>query len=116
MKKLKIYNTDGSTNIKTLQGKKGTYKIYYKKQQKPVYIGFSSYNLYKTITRHFQSWRTGTNNGQETISFVDMGYNKKDYYLTYFIDTAKRAEIREKKLIAKHKPKYNTQYNDITPF
>lgn len=112
MKRMKIYNADGSTNITHLVNKKGTYKIFYKNQKKAVYIGFSNSNLYKTILRHFQTWSNGTRDGQQTLSFVDKGQNKQSFYLTYMISTGKKAAAREKRQIQKEKPKYNVQFNE----
>ena len=65
-----------------------------------VYVGYSSNNLYRTATRHFQSWddpkqyRYTVNPETHTIRFVLTG-------------TANRAGRLEKALILKHNPEGN---------
>ena len=115
MKRIKIYNSDGSTNISHLRNKIGVYKIYYRNQKKAKYVGLSTYNLYKTILRYFQAWSGGLYQGQKTVSFTDKGMKKTDFYLTYHIGTPKKTSVREKKIIKKEKPEYNTQYIDVKP-
>lgn len=115
MTKIRIYKTDTETNIKKLWNKSGTYEIFYKYQKKPLYIGYSGVNLYKTILRHFQSWTSGVKENQKTMSFKDKGFKKTNFFLTYELTTPKKAKVNEKKKIQTKKPKYNKQYNDV-PF
>ena len=45
-----------STNFRNTFGKSGVYIIKDKKTNKILYVGRSSYNIYRTMYRHFQSW------------------------------------------------------------
>jgi excinuclease UvrABC nuclease subunit len=77
----------------------GVYLIY--KNQKLVYVGFSSYNVYKTLYRHFQQW-----NDPMQIRVV---YSKNDSSIKVRViyTTAIRARKLEKALIIKYRPKDN---------
>jgi len=77
----------------------GTYLIY--KNKKLVYVGYSSYNVYKTLYRHFQSW----NDPQQ----IRITYSKTDPNIKVRViyTTAIRARKLEKALIIKYKPKHN---------
>lgn len=57
-RKVTIYPEKGKTNIGFCREKSGCYLIY--KGDKLRYIGMSGTDLYKTITRHFQSWNDRT--------------------------------------------------------
>lgn len=97
----KPYTSDGKTNFRYTNGKSGVYLIY--KGDKIVYVGFSGYNVYKTMYRHFQSW--------SDASQVRVSYNAKrknsPYKVRVVLASPKRAERLEKMLILKHKPKDN---------
>ena len=83
--------------IKNSAGKSGIYFIF-----SPigalVYIGYSGYNLYKTITRHFQSWDDPKQYRAE--------YSKnRGYLISIIYCTPARAAKIEPLLIAKYKPR-----------
>jgi len=82
----------------------GTYLIY--KNSKLVYVGFSSYNVYKTMYRHFQRWNDPTQ--------VRVIYNPNDpgIKVRVIYTTAARSKKLEKALILKYAPKDNPEkYN-----
>lgn len=77
----------------------GTYLIY--RSGRLVYVGFSSYNVYKTLYRHFQSWQD-----PQQVRIV---YDKNDPNIKVRIiyTTAARARKLEKAIIIKYQPKDN---------
>jgi TATA-box binding protein (TBP) (component of TFIID and TFIIIB) len=77
----------------------GTYLIY--RSGRLVYVGFSSYNVYKTLYRHFQSW-----NDPQQVRIV---YDKNDPNIKVRViyTTAARARKLEKAIIIKYQPKDN---------
>lgn len=77
----------------------GVYLIY--KNSQLVYVGFSSYNVYKTLYRHFQYWNDPTQ--------VRVTYSAKDPNIKVRViyTTALRAKKLEKAIILKYKPKDN---------
>ncbi len=79
----------------------GVYLIFSERTGKPVYIGYSERNLYKTIYRHFQSW-----NDSQTNRKV---YNKTGYKVRVIFTTPGRAFLLEKYLIMKIKPRDNKE-------
>lgn len=91
----------------------GTYLIFDKRINKIVYVGYSGYNLYKTLYRHFQSWV------DEQYRAV---YDKNDTNILVRViyTTPKRSKQLEKLLIEKYLPrdnqlkilKYNFTIND----
>lgn len=95
----KVYAKPGKTNIADLQGKIGAYIIY--KNGKPVYVGSSGYDLYKIITRHFQSW-----NDPRQIRIT---YPQTEEFKIRAIPTRTQAQAFrvEKYLIRKLKPRDN---------
>lgn len=96
----KPYKKPQSTNLKFTDGKSGVYLIKYKGATKPVYVGMSSSNLYKTITRHFQSW--------DDPRQVRVTYSQKaDILIRVIFTTPKQAERLEKYLVLKYKPEDN---------
>ena len=96
----KPYAKPGSTNLKFTEGKAGVYIIKRKGTTKPLYVGMSQSNLYKTITRHFQSWADA--------SQVRVTYSQKaDIVIRVIITTPKQAERLERYLILKYKPSDN---------
>lgn len=82
-------------NIKNVPG---VYMIY--KGKKLLYVGFSATNLYKTMYRHFQSWDDPR---QIRITYDPF---KVKVVVTY-CETPEEADILEKSLILKYKPKDN---------
>jgi excinuclease UvrABC nuclease subunit len=95
------YRKDGKTNFPQTANRTGVYLI--KENGVIVYVGFSGYNIYKTMYRHFQSWRHKT---QEVVSYKSrMSY--KEYSVRVVYCTAKQAAALEKALIKKHKPRDN---------
>ncbi len=102
MKKYKLiepYKKDNKTNLAFTIGKSGVYLIYKKGSTKPVYIGQSGSDIYKTITRHFQSWEDST---QIRITYPKFGYMVRVVFCTKL-----QALKLEKALIIKHKPQDN---------
>lgn len=96
-----VYRSQGKTNLSDYIGKKGVYLI--KHKGKIVYIGQSGSNLYKTITRHFQSWN---DRSQIRITYPQ----SKAYTIRVVLTrTAKQAAKLERALILKLKPKDNPQ-------
>lgn len=99
-KYFKPYKKPQSTNLKFTEGKSGVYLIKRKGDTKPVYVGMSGSNLYKTITRHFQSW--------EDPRQVRVTYSQKsDIVIRVILTTPKQAERLEKYLVLKYKPEDN---------
>ena len=102
MKKTKYfepYNKAGKCNLTQNQGAcAGVYIIY--KDLKPVYVGYSASNLYKTMYRHFQNWNDPT---QRRVSYS----NLKGIKCRVIFTTVKRAQILEEALILKLKPRDN---------
>lgn len=93
------YNSAGRCNLTPKEGDApGVYIIY--KDSKPVYVGFSASNLYKTMYRHFQSWNDPT---QRRVSYT----NLKGITCRVIFTTVKRAQILEEALILKLRPRDN---------
>lgn len=82
----------------------GVYFIKSNRTGKVIYIGYSSSNLYKTITRHFQTW-----NDKQQDRFV---YSKNGYTVRVIFTSMNRAAILEKYLITKYKPRDNKMKYD----
>jgi hypothetical protein len=96
----KPYKKPQSTNLKFTEGKSGVYIIKRSGATKPLYVGMSGSNLYKTITRHFQSW--------PDPSQVRVTYSQKsNIVIRVILTTPKQAERLEKYLILKYKPTDN---------
>lgn len=90
-----------------LQKKPGVYLIY--RREEIVYIGFSGYNLYKTMYRHFQTW----NHKNQIV--VTYSRSPEITVRVVYTNTALRAQKLEKALILKHKPKDNpNKYEQYT--
>jgi len=103
-----VYQKKGKTNIADLQGKIGVYIVY--KNGKPVYVGSSGYDLYKIITRHFQSWYDPRQ--------IRITYPQSPEFKIRAIPTRTHAQALriEKYLIRKLKPRDNPiQYTIDTP-
>lgn len=100
----KPYDSTGKkTNLSKFVNKAGVYII--KEAGKIIYIGYSASNLYKTITRHFQTW-----NDRAQQRFV---YNRKNCTIRIVLTTAKQAAILEEALITKHRPPDNKLKLDL---
>ncbi len=105
MKKFKFfqpYKSNGQTTFPETRKKSGCYLI--KENGKLVYVGYSAYNLYKTLYRHFQRWNHST---QEVISYKGKTRNKYTVRIIYC--TPAQAAKLEKALILKHQPRDNAQ-------
>lgn len=98
----KPYNKQGKTTFKETQNLKGVYLI--KENGKIVYIGHSTYNLYKTMYRHFQRW---SHRWQEVITYVDKMHRKNYTVRIVLTNTAKQAQALERALIVKYRPRDN---------
>jgi hypothetical protein len=79
----------------------GVYLIKSKRTGEIVYIGYSQTQLYKTVTRHFQTWNDSQ---QERYT-----YSKTNYLIRIILTTPKRAALLEQYLINKIKPRDNKQ-------
>lgn len=77
----------------------GVYVIRSKQTKKPIYVGYSSNNLKRTLYRHFQ-----IHNDRYSRRFV---YDKNKYEVRIYRTGAKTANRLEKFLIDKLKPKNN---------
>ncbi len=99
-KYFKPYKKPQSTNLKFTENRSGVYLLKYKGDTRPVYVGMSGSNLYKTITRHFQSWNDP--------SQVRVTYSQRANILIRVIfTTPKQAERLERYLVLKYKPADN---------
>jgi hypothetical protein len=100
------YASEGKTNLSFCSGKSGVYII--KKGTQIVYIGYSESNLYKTITRHFQSWKDSS---QVRVTYPQIGVT-----IRVVITTPARAAALERALIVKHRPADNpNKLNNYLP-
>lgn len=102
MKKTKFkppYDKFGKTTFRFSNKKSGVYLIKSKRTNKIVYVGYSGYNLYKTMSRHFQKW---VDPSQYRATFSKTGYTVR-----IVLTTPKRASLLESALIKKYKPKGN---------
>ena len=99
----KPYAKPGSTNLKFTDGKSGVYIIKRPGETKPLYIGMSGSNLYKTITRHFQAW---PDESQVRVTYSQ----KSNVVMRVIFTTPKQAERLEKYLISRYKPKDNPSF------
>jgi len=93
------YSAAGKTNLAFCERFAGVYII---KNNRGVitYIGYSASNLYKTITRHFQSWK---DKAQVRVTYPQTA----GYTVRVVITTPERAAALEKALIVKYKPTDN---------
>jgi hypothetical protein len=98
------YNSDGSTAF-NIRKKSGVYIIF--KNDVIDYIGYSGYDLYKTLYRHFQNWNDHT---QVRVSYKNM---KNITVRVIYTKTKSVAEKLERALIIKYQPKSNpNKYTD----
>jgi hypothetical protein len=102
------YSASGKSNLGFTQKKTGVYIIREKmrgQRYKTVYIGHSTGDLYKTISRHFQDW-----NDKEQPERVT--YKKFFAYRKYIVQIgfchAKQVLPLEAALIEKYQPRDNT--------
>jgi hypothetical protein len=95
-------------NLKLLsnQFKTGVYFIRNKKTTKILYVGFSGYNLYKTIYRHFQSWNDRT---QYRATFDK---KNSDFQIQIIFCKPKQAQRLEEYFIKKYKEIGQATYNN----
>ena len=94
----KPYDKTGkNTNLKKFMNKAGVYLI--KESGKLTYIGYSAGNLYKTITRHFQTWNDPTQ--------PRFFYERSKCTIRVVLTTPKQAAALEETLIQKYKPTDN---------
>ena len=91
------------TNNRCALTKSGIGVYIIKKSGKIVYIGYSSYDVKKTMYRHFQNWNDKT---QRRVVYKDL---KEVTVRVVFCRTEKQAAILEEVLILKHRPKDNEQ-------
>lgn len=85
--------------LKPAGNQKGVYIL--KKDSEIVYIGYSGSNIYKTLTRHFQSW------DDRTQTRVTYSKNTNIKARVIYTTTATQAAKLEKALILKYKPTDN---------
>lgn len=95
----KPFNSKGERIITGIKEKAGVYIIKNSKQQ-IVYVGYSGYDLFKTMYRHFYSWKDET---QKRATFD----KRRAYTVRIVITTPKKAYDLEKALIQKYKPTKN---------
>ena len=97
---LSAYDKDGKPNLKLLSASKKQSGVYFVKDtaDKIVYVGYSKTQLYKTIYRHFQSWKDNT---QRRATFP------RDYKVRIIFTTPERAALIEKFLITQIRPQDN---------
>ena len=88
------------SNLSFCKDKPGVYLIKEVSSGQIVYIGYSAGNLEKTCLRHFQSW---DDKRQVRVSYR----NRDNYTVRVIATTAARAELLERSLIIKIKPRDN---------
>lgn len=97
------YNSDGTTNLSRFKGLAGVYIIKSKdgifSKGEIKYIGYSGTNLYKTLTRHFQSW-----NDPKQIRVT---FSKHSVVVRIIITTPAKAPLLEAALLKRHSPSDN---------
>lgn len=106
-KKYKPYNKNGSTTFPQ-RNTSGVYKIF--EDNKLVYIGMSTNNLYRTMYHHFNSWKDKTKQYRVTYNSQDNNIKVQIIYT----NTGSQAESLEKILILKYKPRDN--FNKYTQY
>ena len=89
-----------SAYIRKSRGYPGVYIVKGKKGG-PVYIGHSTYNVYKMLTRHFHAWPDDT---QKRVTYKNRGAYRVRIVLT---KTGAQALRLERALIVKYKPRDN---------
>jgi hypothetical protein len=95
------YTPQGKTNFRWTYGKTGAYLIKSKKTNKILYVGYSGYNLYRTLYRHFQSW--------DDPSQHRATYGKNSTKVQIILSPASQAHRLEMELVKKYNPR-DVQY------
>jgi hypothetical protein len=93
----KVYKEERKTNLLDLVNKSGVYVII--KDKQILYVGHSTYNLYKTITRHFQIWKSS--------QIVTTYPQNKEYKIKIYLCSSNFAPKLEILLLKKLQPKDN---------
>ena len=89
--------------------KSGVYII--KKNNKIIYVGYSSYDIYKTLYRHFQTWNDKSQD--KRVSYKEDYFDSdNDYKVRIVYCTPKKASALEKALILKYQPEDNKNKYD----
>lgn len=106
----------GKTNVAGVKGRAGIYFIVEetinengrKTGEEIVYVGMSSYDLYKTVTRHFQTWndRDQVNRISYKSRIVRKTHN---YQIAAIVTSPTTAKLVEKELILMYAPRDNKQ-------
>ena len=105
----KIYNSDGTTNVRYFWKKKGVYEIF--ENENLIYIGYSATNLYRTLLRHFQKWH---DSDQPDRIFYTSKSNMYVRITTFAKSTAdEKIHNLEMDLIRKFKPRDNKIKYDL---
>jgi len=110
-KVLPTTQSNGRTAIREYENKAGIYIILEEnlktKKEEIVYVGHSSYDLYKTILRHFQKW---TDTEQNRISYKKRIINKThNYKISVGITPKRSAKLVERELILMYAPRDNKE-------
>ena len=103
-KRVRVYLKKNEPGLYFVKEKTGVYIIF--ENRKRVYVGHSTYDLYKTITRHFQKWNDKGN--PDRISYNGK-LQRNQYSVLVIFTTSKQAESLERLLITKHHPRDNHQ-------
>lgn len=107
--------TSGKTNISPYTGKAGIYFIIEQtitngkvKDEEVVYVGMSSYDLYKTVTRHFQTWND--RDQRNRISYKSrIAKGTHNYQVGILQTSPTTAKLAEKELILLFAPRDNKE-------
>ncbi len=95
------YDKNGKCTFKKSLNRSGVYLI--KEDGKLVYVGYSGKNLYKTLYRHFESWR----HPYQEVTTYATELKRRKYTVRIVYCTAQQAAALEKKLILKYNPRDN---------
>jgi Uri superfamily endonuclease len=99
-----VYPAIGKPQMEWAKNKSGVYFI--KENGRLVYIGHSGYNLYKTITRHFQQW----DQRQYRVTYIP---GAAKYQVKAILTSPAEAPTLEEKLINQYKPRDNKNQVNI---
>lgn len=94
------YRPNGRTTLRHISGRSGVYII--KKNDRILYVGFSATDIYKTLYRHFQSWKDWR---QVRVSYH--GQDLTAFRVRVIICKPEKAAALERALIIKYQPKDN---------
>ena len=97
---IKPYNDKGKSNLLFCKGVPGVYLIY--KNSNLVYVGMSSNNVYRTLLRHFERWKS-----YQKVTTYFREYADNDFKVRVCLCNADKAAKLEKALIVKYQPKDN---------